>query len=301
MFVFGWFFRHRKAQPLVDAWQRQQPIPPEAVPQRRYLENAEYPLPKDQGELQRLDYQHYALHLTLGNHYLTPLPPKVRTIVDVGTGTGVWSCDMAKLFPDTLVLGLDRDTALFHQAPPENCLLRAGNILTGLPLPDQFAEFTHQRFLVLAIPDEQWPGAIRELVRVTRVGGWIEIVETDARVQAAGPATEQAFAWIDAVRQARGLYGEPVLHLGEFLAQEGLEEIETQEIKVKVGAWGSRAGQIMERDIVAAVQALKEPCCTNVGLDPRRFDACLRDMQAEWRRAQAFGMVYFAYGRRVTS
>jgi SAM-dependent methyltransferase len=291
-----WPFRRKRPTRPPQAWAR--PTLP-APSQRRYLEETDYPLPKDGEEKKRLDFQHYALHLTLGNHYLAPLPPTVRSILDVGTGTGVWPCDLSRLFPDSLVLGLDLDAALFTPTPPVNCLLRQGNVLGRLPLPDGIMEFTHQRFLVFAIPDEQWPRAVRELVRVTRPGGWIELVETDARVQAGGRATEQVFAWIDVVRAARGILGEPVMHLGELLRNEGVSEIETQAIPLKVGAWGGRAGQMMESDILAAVQALKEPCCAK-GIDPQEFEHTAQMMALEWKQAHAFCTIQVAYGRRGT-
>ncbi len=172
-----------------------------------------------------------------------------------------------------------------------------GNILTGLPLPDQFADVVHQRFLVLAIPDARWPGAIRELVRVTRSGGWIELIETDARVQAGGPATTQMFAWIDLVRHERGIMGESVTHLGEMLLHEGVTDVETQSIALKVGAWGDRAGLMMESDILAAVAALKEPCCAR-GVDAHEYEACMQAMALEWKQARAFCTIQVAYGRR---
>lgn len=299
MAFFGWRARRAvrtKTSALPpQAWA---PTPPIAVaPQRRYLDG-DYLLPKDEEETNRLNFQHHALHLTLGNHYLAPLPPVLRTIVDVGAGTGILAGEMARLFPESLVVGLDVDAASFGNAAPGNCLLRAGDVLKGLPLPDAFADFAHQRFLVLAIPDSRWPDAVRELVRVTRSGGWLELVETDARVQAGGPATERIFGWIEGVRQARGLLGKPVGRLGELLWQQGLQEVECQQIPLKIGAWGGRAGIMMEQDVLAAVQALKESCCAQ-GVDPYEFDAYAQTMAVEWQQAHAFCTVYAAYGRRA--
>jgi hypothetical protein len=78
---------------------------------------------------------------------------------------------MARQFPSTLVIGIDLSALSFKEPTPENCLLRTGNVLTGLPFPDAFFSFTHQRLLVAAITAENRPGVIRELVRVTRSGG----------------------------------------------------------------------------------------------------------------------------------
>lgn len=286
--------RPKTPQPPPQSWAA---IPP-ATPTRRYLQESHYPLPKDEGERGRLEFQHHALELTLGNHYVTPLPPKVRTILDVGTGTGIWACDLARKFPDSIVLGLDPDTELFNKTPPDNCYLRAGDILKGLPLPDAVIDFTHQRFLVLAIPDSRWPEAVHELVRVTRPGGWVELVESDARVMNGGPATEQMFALIDVIRKEREIMGSSVFRLGEMLAGEGLKNIETQDINLKVGSWGGRAGLMIEQDILAGLQALKESCCAMGIVSPENYDQCGKKMALEWRSAHAFCTIRIGFGQR---
>lgn len=143
------------------------------LPNRRYIADAVYLLPKDEQEGHRLYLQHYALLQAIGNHYVAALHPAVRTILDVGTGTGIWAVEMARAFPQSLVVGLDLDPALFRETPsfPTNCLLRVGDVLKGLPFPDGFFSYTHQRLLVYAIPAAQWPAVLRELVRVTDRGG----------------------------------------------------------------------------------------------------------------------------------
>ena len=93
--------------------------------------------------------------------------------------------------------------------------------------------------------------------------------------------------------------GKAVTHLGELLSQAGVTEIETQAIPLKVGAWGGRAGHMMERDILAAVQALKEPCSAK-GVDPQEYERCTQAMAREWQQAHAFCTIQVAYGRRAT-
>ncbi len=274
---------------------------PERKPQRRYLDADDpavaYPLPKDEGERQRLEFQHRALTLTLGNLYLAPLPPRIRTILDVGTGTGIWPLETARLYPHALMLGLDMDTKLFRP-DAGNCLLREGNVLTGLPLPDALFDFTHQRFLVFAIPTERWPSVVHELVRVTRAGGWIELVETDARVANGGPATTQIFAWIDQVRARRGIMGKPVLRLAEMLEGERVTDVESRVIPLKVGEWGERPGKLMAQDILSAVEALKEPCC-GLGVNPADYERTMQEMAEEWKQMRPYVTIYAAYGRKA--
>src|SRR3981081_3411275 len=78
---------------------------------RRYLENSEYLLPKDEEEDLRLNFQHHVLYHAIGNHYIAPVPKNLQTILDVGTGTGIWAQEMALLFPSALVVGVDIDAS----------------------------------------------------------------------------------------------------------------------------------------------------------------------------------------------
>ena len=43
--------------------------------------------------------RHHSLYRTISNHYLAPISPETRSILDVGTGTGIWPLEMATLFP----------------------------------------------------------------------------------------------------------------------------------------------------------------------------------------------------------
>ncbi len=241
----------------------------------------------------RLNFQHYALFHAIGNHYTAPLRFPIRSMLDVGTGTGIWAVEMANLCPTSLVMGVDLDTFLFKPDPPDNCLLRAGNVLTSLPFPDQMFDYTHQRLLVLAIPAERWPGVIRELVRVTRVGGWLELVEADTQIAHAGPATAHFQTIVDAL-----VNGEPLRHLAEMLTHEGVQAVETQPIPLALGEWGGRVGSMLKQDILAAAQALKGMCCQRGFLSAEAFDQLVQAMAQEWEMSHASCTFYAVYGKR---
>src|SRR6185503_6298574 len=179
MFCSSWFFRRKKHAPLAPSEEvTTAKIPQPGQGNRKYLENSDYQLPKDEEEDDRLNFQHHALFHAIGNHYIAPIHPPLPLILDVGTGTGIWANEMARVFPASTVVGVDLSDRSFKLPSQDNCLLRAGNILTGLPFPDEFFGFTHQRLLVAGITAENWPRVLHEVVRVTRFNGWPKLVET---------------------------------------------------------------------------------------------------------------------------
>ena len=67
---------------------------------RRYQSNcfkhADYSMPNDEGEQDRLDLFHHMFLLLLGGKlYSTPLE-NPQNVLDVGTGTGIWAIDFAE-------------------------------------------------------------------------------------------------------------------------------------------------------------------------------------------------------------
>ena len=294
-----WPFRKRKPAPPVASWERSStavPLSNYPLEMRRYLEDTDYLLPKDAEEEARLNFQHYALSHALGNHYVAPLGPTTRLILEVGAGTGIWAAEMARLFPQAEVIGIDLDPALFKTQFPQNCLLRVGNVLTGLPFPDGIFSFTHQRLLVAAIPAEKWPGVVHELVRVTRPGGWIELVEVETHLEHPGPATLQFHQVADAL-----VDGEPIRHLGEMLEQEGVQEVETVRIPIPLGEWAGRIGSMMKRDIVGVADALKGKYCQPGRMNPQEYEQMVAEMAQEWERLHSACLFYVVYGRRPAS
>jgi SAM-dependent methyltransferase len=296
--LFHWLFRRSKKEAPVK--EVSQPLPvssPTWLDNRNRLDNTPYLLPKDALEDNRLDYQHYVLYLSIGSHYVAPLPPELHSILDVGTGTGIWAAEMARQYPQARIVGVDLATSSFKAELPANCTLQIGNILEQLPFPDQSFDYTHQRFLVSAILAARWPGVIHELVRVTRPGGWVELLEINNVFLNAGPETTRMAEWIAGVSQAMGFDADAVPSLGRWLTEEGLQLVETQDIVVPLGEWGGRAGSLLKRDLLSGFEAARAVYCarTNTPLDV--FDSVLQTMAAEWETYHTSYTFHSVYGR----
>ncbi|KAJ1564364.1 hypothetical protein HK096_008348, partial [Nowakowskiella sp. JEL0078] len=140
-----------------------------------------YTLPADLREKDRLNLQHL-LHLhCFGRLFHPPLEGLLSDgakVLDVGCGPGAWMFDVANLYPNSEFVGVDIAISLFENFHPlPNMKFTFGNVLEKLPFPDNTFDFVYQRLLGLAIPYDNWDNVIRELVRVAKPNGFIEIVE----------------------------------------------------------------------------------------------------------------------------
>jgi ubiquinone/menaquinone biosynthesis C-methylase UbiE len=294
---FAWFFRRKKKATPPIPWEPSSATA-RLTAQRTYVADVPYLLPKDVLEDQRLNYQHHALYKTISNHYVAPLTvADTQTILDVGTGTGIWPVEMSSLFPQAHIIGVDVAlTSLLRPLPP-GCLFAQANILHGLPFPEGQFTYTHQRLLVAAIPALQWPRVIHELVRVTKPGGWVELLEVGDII----PATKRLLTWMTDISKTLGFEVEVLRHLGDLLKQAGCQDTESQDIPVPLGAWAGTTGQLMKTDVLHGYNAIKDSYCPRSNTVPAVFDAMVQAAAEEWEQNHCSYIFHAAYGRRPSA
>ena len=77
---------------------------------RRYhaFKDGNYVLPNDESELDRLDLTHQMVKICMHEKlYLSPIGDNPKSILDIGTGTGIWAIEMGDAFPDSKIIGTD--------------------------------------------------------------------------------------------------------------------------------------------------------------------------------------------------
>jgi ubiquinone/menaquinone biosynthesis C-methylase UbiE len=284
---------------LVD-WSLELPTPEEveAARERSREPKAPYLMPRHPDEVDRLDLQHFALREALGANFLAPVEGPAR-VLDVGTGTGQWGFEVAHQFPGALVVGFDLVRG--KPDPPPGYRHVRGNLLQGLPFRDGIFDFVHQRFLTWGIPVDAWPGAVRELVRVTRPGGWVELVEITTRPQRMGPATRALFDLVH--RQLADPLGldttDAVFRsLDEHLREAGLDEIVRRERSLPVGEWGGGIGAFMATDArTAGLRFCELLRSRSPGLAADAAELLRRSLE-ELDRHQTIQPLAIVYGRK---
>jgi ubiquinone/menaquinone biosynthesis C-methylase UbiE len=254
-------------------------------------------LPKDLSEVSRLDFQHYALRATLKGNHLAPLE-KPTHVLDVGCGTGQWCYEMCAEFPAAQVTGFDLEAG--KPASPVNYHFVPGNVLDGLPFPDNSFAYVHQRLLVTALPLTAWTVEVKELARVTRPGGWIELIEGGGEIAPLGPATQRLFSLMSQLAAIRGLDTSGVVShsLDEYLYRAGIQHVEKGVIDIPMGQWGGRIGGLMSTNFRSTFIGVRDVLQTRFHLPREDFDQLLTMMLQEWEQYHTIYKFTYAYGQK---
>ncbi|KAG8941241.1 hypothetical protein FRC00_012453 [Tulasnella sp. 408] len=131
----------------------------------RQASDKDYYLPADRDEHGRLDMQHQTLKLTMNSLYAQrelvkstlARTDRRTTLLDVGTGSGIWAIEMAEEFPNTDITGIDIVPPDVLSRPstviPSNCVLKVADGTTEIKKYHEAFDIIHFRAAHLGMPN----------------------------------------------------------------------------------------------------------------------------------------------------
>ncbi|KAJ5649334.1 uncharacterized protein N7484_003057 [Penicillium longicatenatum] len=204
-------------------------------------------VPADEQMFEAYESCHVML-LTLDSHNKNPLfyapvdePKTEQHILDIGTGKGSWAIDVADLFPDTTVRGVDLFPPPETWIPP-NCILEVDDILQDWTWRDPF-DLIHLRILENAFTPEQTDRLYKLCYDHTAPGGWIEQFEISAFFECDDNSlTEDSVlrVWGPKLTRAARKSGRKsgIMHTMQgSMEKAGFTDIHVKNYKLPVGPW----------------------------------------------------------------
>ncbi|EIW76596.1 S-adenosyl-L-methionine-dependent methyltransferase [Coniophora puteana RWD-64-598 SS2] len=137
-----------------------------------------YVFSNDRQEGVRLDNQYKILKKSFGNNVLyTPVSLSSEAeVLDSGCGTEAWVKDMSHVFPLVKIIGIDMSTNLFPQNSANITFLKHSILSLPRTWTNKF-DLVHQSVLFSALTISEWPIALAEILRVTKPGGSVQLME----------------------------------------------------------------------------------------------------------------------------
>ncbi|KAL5319373.1 hypothetical protein ACEPPN_012424 [Leptodophora sp. 'Broadleaf-Isolate-01'] len=143
---------------------------------RRYhaYRDGEYWGPNDETSSELQDLAHHMYLMTLeGRLHLAPLN-NPQTVLDIGTGTGIWAIEMADAYSSAHVIGTDLSPIQPLFIPP-NCAFEIEDLNLDWTYPKNHFDFIHVRELFGSVSD--WDEFFAQAFAHTKPGGHVEILE----------------------------------------------------------------------------------------------------------------------------
>ncbi|KAJ7137667.1 S-adenosyl-L-methionine-dependent methyltransferase [Mycena epipterygia] len=253
---------------------------------------AQYALPADDPERQRLLVQHNTLKSIFGNRILfAPVDLDANDkVLEIGTGPGSWILDFAKsVDPSIEMFAVDIESRLFPTSPPQNIKFRIESVIN---LPSDWSDMfslVHQRLLLIALEVPQWPTALHEIYRVVRPGGWVQLAESTGWVEGkypGKPCMEKLIAMYRRLTDSRNLYIDCALGMPAMLKEAGFVDIQSESRMQCMGKWAGDIGVTNRVNHVGIFRGIKTPILEAGGYgyvtSEAEYDELLEGLEREW-------------------
>ncbi|KAH6951915.1 S-adenosyl-L-methionine-dependent methyltransferase [Fusarium avenaceum] len=205
--------------------------------------NAEYWASNDAQQNEAMDIIHHFLVLTLeGKLHLSPVKDNVKSVLDVGTGTGIWAIDFADEHPHAEVIGTDISPIQPSWVPP-NVKFEIEDCTQPWTFAPNSFDFIYMRYLYGSISD--WSALFHEAYRACAPGGWVESFEASPCLESSDGSVQEGSAmseWGKFFIEGGKKLGRTFTILDDDLQQKGMEEagfvdLQTWDFKAPVGSW----------------------------------------------------------------
>jgi len=245
------------------------------------------------------------LHLCHSN-YQAPVTDDLKRgikVLDVGCGTGIWSIELAKEFPNSTFTGTDITNVFMASEliTPSNCTFLEANTLKGLPFDDNTFDFVFQRYNVACFKIAEYPVAFREIVRVAKPGSYIESMEGSYPTET-GPALTTFVDWLKNLYMLRDMNlmisADPNLYI-----EAGFTDLVSSNFQWCLG-WGPDPAfaEICTNNYFSGLKNTRPQVTTALGLSEDEFDEVIKRIEEELTTPndyRPFVPLYNNYGRKA--
>ncbi|KAI7898405.1 uncharacterized protein BX663DRAFT_525178 [Cokeromyces recurvatus] len=275
------------------------------------------------------------IHLALNGPFKSPLSSDTRKhILHIGCSDGAWCMEVAKLFPNWLVVGIDDRSGgpLLpdqHKAPKNFKYIRCfyDILRTIKDFPSNAFDLVCVRFLLDAYGNCTYKDLIHEAGRICKPNGFVEIYELDLRIYGnpkAGPVTHKLNTKLYRAMETHNLNPRLARSLGLMIPtmfehpsghdaammerRKGSSDFEANYVSLPLGVWGGRLGVMFRDSIVdfftdfqehmdADSLASYDGSVSSVS-DGIPYDKDIETMLLEMESQKAFMNLHYVYAKK---
>ncbi|RGB40716.1 S-adenosyl-L-methionine-dependent methyltransferase [Rhizophagus diaphanus] len=208
----------------------------------------------DDEDIDRQHFNHFFRKHIFQNNFSVPIEERLIQggckVLDIGCGPGSWLLDLASKYENSYFFGIDIKPVYPKEIKPENLEFCEADIFNGLPFPDNEFDFVHQEVMSFIIKADQWNYVISELIRVTKPGGFIEIVEYISP-ENSGPVLANVYKIHFDLCLQRGVDMSLIPNLDKIIeSHQNISQVYRDERSFIIGPNGGKAGLIIQDIII---------------------------------------------------
>ncbi|RGB37241.1 S-adenosyl-L-methionine-dependent methyltransferase [Rhizophagus diaphanus] len=207
-------------------------------------------IPKFPSVNEHIDYlhqHHFLVKSIWSSNFSSPIEDILNDgakVLDVRCGAGTFLLELSNEYPFSEFTGIDKTKLFPSLIKPSNLNFIHANILEGLPFQQNHFDFVYLNIVEPRYTKEQWAFIISELIRVAKLGGYIEVQGFDSFAGTIGPKFLQFIQKFAMIFSANGVGMGSRNHIKSILSTNSYFYSDQKEIYI--GKNGGESGVLLE-------------------------------------------------------
>ncbi|KAG4430286.1 hypothetical protein IFR05_014233 [Cadophora sp. M221] len=200
-----------------------------------------YPFPNDENEQNRDDMKHAIMGILMnGKLHFAPIGDNPQSILDLGTGSGIWAIEMGDKYPSAQVQGIDLSPIQPPFVPP-NVKFMIDDIEDDWLYPLDHFDYIHCRHVTQTIKNR--PRLMDQAFKHTKPGGYLEFQEVVFYTFCDDDSMTEPYpfrAFMDNLNVGLANLGGDNLNafkLADEMRQAGFVDVQDVALKIPLGVW----------------------------------------------------------------
>lgn len=228
-----------------------------------------------------------------------------RKVLDIGCGTGGWIIETALAHPEMSLVGIDISQKMIDYANEqaetrgvsEQVRFQVTDALTLPGIPDASFDLVNLRFGSSYLRTWDWPRIMREMVRVARPGGTIQLVDSEVIQPGSSTALIQlSEMFLCALHRSNHIFAQNaagiIPHLQDFLTEQRCQDIQVENHTIKYQA-GTAAGEAFYQDAMYVFRTVR-PFIQKWGCITKDYDTLYQQMLIDIQQPDFHASINFS-------